>query len=132
MNKHIERMLNQKTAMVGSVADDKPCIKAMLVARREGSAIFYFDSNHGSQRVAHWRQNPAACLYFTSGPIYRGVMLTGTMEIIDDMETKKIHWTPMMKNIYRGGITDPDYCILKFTATSGRYYHMYESTNFDL
>ena len=23
---------------------------------------------------------------------------------------------------YKGGVTDPDYCVLRFTAESGRYY----------
>ena len=132
MNKHIKRLLKKKIAFVGSESDGKPYIKAMLVSRREEGNIFYFDSNNGSNRTAQWRENPAACVYFYGRPIYRGVMLTGTMEIINDMEMKKRHWKPSMKMIYKGGVTDPDYCIMKFTATSGRYYCLYQSEDFSL
>ena len=31
---------------------------------------------------------------------------------------------------YKKGVTDPDYCVLKFTATSGRYYCDLKTENF--
>lgn len=33
---------------------------------------------------------------------------------------------------YKGGKTDPDYCVLKFTAKSGRYYCDLKSENFEV
>jgi general stress protein 26 len=132
MDKHIERLLKGKIAFVGSEADGKPYIKAMVVARREGDNIFYFDSNNGSVRTTQWEENPNACVYFYEKPLYRGVMLSGTMEIINDMELKELLWTPSMKFVYKGGVTDPDYCVLKFTATEGRHYYMFESENFEI
>ena len=132
MEKQIERLLKKKIAFVGSESKGEPYIKAMIVARREGSNIFYFDSNNGSKRVAQWKKNPNACIYFNGGPVYRGVMLSGKMEIINDMEMKKLHWSPMMKMIYKGGVEDPDYCILRFTANKGRHYYMYESEDFEI
>ena len=132
MDRQIQRLLNKKIAFVGSTDEGKPFVKAMLVSRREGSNIFYFDSNNGSVRVAQWKKNPAACVYFYGRPVYQGVMLTGTIEIINDMETKKRHWKSSMKSIYKGGVTDPDYCILKFTAISGRYYSMFKSEDFEI
>ena len=132
MNRHIKRLLKKKIAFVGSESGGKPYIKAMIVSRCEGGRVFYFDSNNGSNRVVQWKENPAACVYFYGRPIYRGVMLTGRIEIINDMEIKKRHWQFGMKSIYKGGVTDPDYCILKFTATSERYYSMYQSEDFEL
>jgi len=132
MNKHIKRLLNKKIAFVGSESGGQPFIKAMLVSYREGNNIFYFDSNNGSTRAAQWMANPSACVYFYGRPIYRGVMLTGKMEIINDMELKKAHWKRSMKMIYKGGVTDPDYCILKFTTTKGRYYSMFKSEDFEI
>ena len=132
MNKHIKRLLNKKLAFVGSESEGKPYVKAMLVSKREGNNVFYFDSNNGSVRVAQWKVNPNACVYFIGKPIYKGAMLSGTIEIINDMEVKKKHWTRSMKAIYKGGVADPDYCILKFTATIGRYYCMLKSEDFEL
>lgn len=31
---------------------------------------------------------------------------------------------------YSRGVTDPDYCVLKFTAEKGRYYHNFKSEDF--
>ena len=39
------------------------------------------------------------------------------------------------KNWYvykNGGINDPDYCVLKFTAKNGRYYYWYKTDIFEL
>jgi general stress protein 26 len=132
INKYIKRLLNKKIAFAGSEASGRPYIKAMLVSRREGGSVFYFDSNNGSARAAQWSKNPNACVYFYGRPIYRGVMLSGKMEIINDIETKKQYWKRTMKSIYKGGVTDPDYCILKFTADSGRYYSMFKSEDFEI
>ena len=129
MNRHVNRLLKKKIAFVGSADQGKPSVKAMLVSRREGST-FYFDSNNSSQSAARWKENPSACVYFYSGFLYRGVLLSGAMEIINDMEVKKRHWKRSMKAVYKGGVTDPDYCILKFTATAGRHYFMYRSEDF--
>ncbi len=30
------------------------------------------------------------------------------------------------------GVTDPDYCVLRFTAHSDRYYHDFKSENFEV
>jgi general stress protein 26 len=31
---------------------------------------------------------------------------------------------------YKQGVTDPDYCVLRFTATHGRYYADFSSQDF--
>lgn len=31
---------------------------------------------------------------------------------------------------YAGGVTDPDYCVLRFTAVRGRFYGNFKSENF--
>ena len=132
MNKQTKRMMKKKIAIVGSVDQGKPSIKAMVVTRREDGGVFYFDSNHSAQTVASWKECPSACVYFCDRLIYRGVKLSGTMEIIDDMALKEQHWKPSKKAIYKGGAADPDYCILKFTATGGRYYFMYQVEDFEI
>jgi general stress protein 26 len=132
MDKHIMKLLKKKIAFVGSESDGQPHVKAMLASKREDNKIFYFNSNNDSQRTAQWQKNPKACIYFYSGIIYRGVMLSGNMEILNDMETKKQHWKRSLKSIYKNGITDPDYCILKFTANKDLYYSMLKSEDFKL
>jgi len=57
-------------------------------------------------------------------------MLKGTMEVLTDPRTKEMIWHEGDTEYYPGGVADPDYCVLKFTATSGRYYRDYASEGF--
>ncbi len=112
-----------------------PNLKAMLPPRKtEGLRTFYFSTNTSSMRVVQYRENPKSCIYFYRKiPFkYQGVMLIGTMEVLEDEATKREIWQVGDKIYYPGGVTDPDYCILKFTATSGRYYCNLKTESFDI
>ena len=54
------------------------------------------------------------------------------MEVLTDQETKNMLWKRFDKIFYKGGVTDPDYCVLRFTATSGRYYCDLKTESFDI
>lgn len=122
----------QGVAFIGSVAEDGfPNMKAMLPPRkREGLRVFYFTTNTSSRRVAQYRQDPRACIYFCDRRFYRGVMLTGTMEVLTDTASKENIWREGDDMYYSGGMTDPDYCVLKFTADTGRFYANFKSEDF--
>lgn len=122
----------QKTAYVGSVdTDGFPNLKAMFSPRkREGIRTFYFTTNTSSLRVAQFRANPKACLYFCDRRFFRGVMLRGTMEALEDAEHRAMVWREGDDKYYPEGVADPDYCVLKFSALSGRYYSNFHSEDF--
>lgn len=124
----------QGVAFLGSVdADGFPNAKAMLPPRkREGIREFYFTTNTSSMRVAQFRRNSKACLYFCDRRFFRGVMLKGTVEVLEDAESREMVWREGDTMYYPGGVTDPDYCVLKFTATSGRYYSNFHSEDFEV
>lgn len=122
----------QGTAFVSSVDEEGfPNTKAMYSPRkREGIRVFYFSTNTSSLRVSQFLENPRACIYFCDKRFYRGVMLKGTMEILEDSDSKEMLWLPGDTTYYPQGVTDPDYCVLKFTADKGRYYCNFKSENF--
>lgn len=122
----------QKTAFLSSVDDAGfPNTKAMLAPReREEIRVFYFTTNTSSRRVAQFRENPKACIYFADTRFFRGVMLTGTVAVLTDAETKERIWRDGDDMYYPDGVTDPDYCVLKFTAAAGRYYSNFKSEDF--
>ncbi|OCM99932.1 pyridoxamine 5'-phosphate oxidase [Clostridium sp. W14A] len=122
----------QKTAYVGSAdADGFPNVKAMFSPRkREGIRAFYFTTNTSSLRAAEYRENPKACIYFCDKRFFRGVMLKGTMQVLEDAESKAMIWREGDDRYYPEGVADPDYCVLKFTAMSGRYYSNFHSEDF--
>ena len=59
-----------------------------------------------------------------------GVMLKGTMDVLHDSKTKEMIWNDGDEMYYPQGVTDPDYCVLKFTAENGRHYSNFKSENF--
>ena len=122
----------QKTAYISSIdKDGYPNTKAMLAPRkREGIQVFYFTSNTSSMRAAQYRENPKACIYFCDRRFFRGVMLRGTMEVLEDAESKEMIWQEGDTMYYPLGVTDPDYCVLKFTAEDGRYYSNFQPEDF--
>ena len=122
----------QKTAFIGSVdAEGFPNIKAMLAPRRrEGIKVFYFTTNTSAMRTKQYRENRKACIYFCDQRFFRGVMLKGSMEVLEDAASKALIWQDGDTMYYSKGVTDPDYCVLCFTAESGRYYSNFTSEEF--
>lgn len=120
------------TAMIGSVdGEGFPNMKAMLPPRkREGISEFYFTTNTSSMRVKQYLENPKASIYFYDKRFYRGVMLKGTMEVLTDSKSKEEICREGDEIYYPLGVTDSDYCVLKFTAQSGRYYSNFRSEDF--
>ena len=124
----------QTVSFISSIDPDGfPNMKAMLAPRkREGIREFWFTTNTSSERVAQYRANPKASIYFVDRRFFRGVMLVGTMEIMEDIDTKQMCWQEGDEKYYEGGVTDNDYCVLKFTAHKGRYYSNFKSETFEI
>lgn len=124
----------QKTVFISSVDEDGyPNTKAMLTPRiRDGIKVFYFHTNTSSMRARQYRNDPRACLYACDKRFFRGVMLLGTMEVLEDSHHKELLWREGDTMYYPLGVTDPDYCVLRFTAKRGRFYSHFSSETFDV
>ena len=129
-----EFIKKQKTAFVASVDEDGfPNIKAMFTPRKIDGNAFYFTTNTSSMRAGQYMQNPKASIYFYHRDrfCYEGIMLIGTMEVLQDAKIKEEIWQPGDTLYYKQGVTDPDYCVFKFTAQKGRRYCDLKSESFD-
>lgn len=125
----------QKVAFIASVDDGGfPNMKAMLMPRKINDNCFYFSTNKSSMRVKQYRKNPKSSIYFFNKGRFRyeGVMLIGTIEVLEDEQTKKEIWRMGDTMFYKKGVSDPDYCVLKFTATQGRHYCDFKTESFEL
>lgn len=132
---YIDFIKAQKTAFIASVdSDGFPNIKAMLAPRKIENNCFYFTTNTSSLRVSQYLENEKASIYFYKRGrfSYEGIMLIGRMEVLTDEETKKEIWRTGDKMFYKKGVTDPDYCVLKFTAEKGRHYSDLKTESFVL
>ena len=125
----------QKTAFVASVDEDGfPNMKAMLAPRKIEGDCFYFTTNTSSLRTQQYLKNPKASIYFYNRGRFRyeGVMLVGAMEVLETPEIKEEIWQTGDLMFYRKGVTDPDYCVLKFTAIKGRHYCDLKNVSFSM
>lgn len=112
--------------------DGFPTSRAMLNPRkRHGIKEFYLTTNYSSQKVKSLLADPRAGLYFCDKKVYRGVAFSGTVEVMQDQKIKDEIWRDMDTIFYENN-TDPDYCVLKFTAESARYFQDYHSTDLSL
>lgn len=108
-----------------------PITKAMLKPReRNGIKEFWFTTNTSSNKVKFFRENPKASIYFVDKRFFRGVSLIGSVEVLEDGESKRRIWLEGDTMYYPLGVDDPDYCVLKFTAVKGRYYSNFHSEDF--
>lgn len=133
--KTIGKMIDkQKICYISSIDQEGfPNTKAMLRPRkREGINVLYFSTNTSSMKVQSFKTNPKACVYFCNKIFYKGLMLKGTIEVLEDQESKEMIWKPGDTMYYKEGVTDPDYCVLKFTACSARWYSMFKSENISI
>lgn len=131
----IEFIQKQKVAFIASVDEDGfPNMKAMFVPRKIEGNCFYFTTNTSSMRSQQYMKNPKASIYFFNKGRFRyeGIMLIGTMEVLQNEAIKKEIWCPSDTMFYKQGVTDPDYCVLKFTAVKGRHYCDLKTESFEI
>ena len=121
----LQFIAEQKTAFIASVNEQGyPVIRAMLAPRKIDGIEIYFTTNTSSNKIKQYSANDKACIYFYKrGKFkYQGVAIIGEMQVCTDQNTKEKMWRFGDKLFYKKGVTDPDYCVLKFTGKTAEYY----------
>ena len=73
--------------------------------------------------LKRWRKELTLTDSMPGNPALSGVKeFIGKMEVLTDAASKEKVWRDGDTEYYPGGVTDPNYCVLKFTATDGRFY----------
>lgn len=115
----------QKTAFIASINEEgHPVIRAVSAPRIINGNEIYFSTNTSSNKVKQYLANNKACVYFYKrGKIkYQGVSIIGEMHVCTDQATKDKIWRFGDRLFYKQGVTDPDYCVLKFEGKIAEYY----------
>lgn len=130
-----EFISKQKTAFLSSVdSEGYPVIRAMLAPRKIEGKNIYFTTNTSSKKVKQYLENSKACIYFyRRGRFkYEGVSVVGEMEVCTDQSTKDMIWRFGDTLYYKKGVTDPDYCVLKFKCKTAEYYCDFKTERIEL
>lgn len=133
--KTIGNMIDKQSICYISSIDKEgfPNTKAMLKPRkRKGIKEIYFSTNTSSLKVQSFKDNPKACIYLCDKRFFKGIMLKGIVEVLEDKESKEMIWQFGDTMYYKKGVTDPDYCVLKFNSISARYYSNFKSENIEI
>lgn len=83
----------------------------------DGIRTVYGSTSLSSEKAKNFRANPKAGVWVRAQE--DTIMLTGEVEIRTDRATREAMWQDWFINHYPGGVDDPQYCILKFTAREG-------------
>jgi general stress protein 26 len=73
----------------------------------------YINTNTSSNKVKHIMENNSAAIYYCSPDEYKGIMIRGIVEIVNDPELKKRIWLDSYLQFYPKGYTDPDFTLLR-------------------
>ncbi len=133
MTQGLEMMEKSIICMLGTNGDDGyPNIKAMMNLKHEGLKKIWFSTNTSSKRVQQLRKDNRVCVYYVDEREFKGLMLIGTIEILQDIESRKMLWSEGAEIYYPQGVEDPDYSVLGFTAKRGNYYHGLKNIDFEI
>jgi general stress protein 26 len=112
--------------------DGFPNIKAVMNAKHEGMNKIWFSTNTCSRRVQQLKKDNRACVYYVDDQDFKGLMLTGTMQILQDPKSRRMLWNDGDERYYPRVVEDPDYTVLCFTARRGNYYHKLRNISFEI
>jgi general stress protein 26 len=88
-------------------------------------------TNSSSQKVRHLRKDPRVCLYHADPVTFEGLGLQGTVEEVQESDSKRALWMPAWEMYYPGGLEGGDFTLLRFKPERGRYYHGLSVLEFD-
>lgn len=98
-----------------------PNLRAMVVAKNESLVRIWFCTSLGSDKILELIKDDKATLYGFSPRATTEFRLWGSIEILDDAESKKHAWKDEFKAHFPGGASDPDLRVLRFDASNGVY-----------
>lgn len=117
---HIRAMFNLRNSSLF------PRQAAFLRALGEDLAI-YLSTNTSSIKVAQFRANPVASLYYCIPEDFRGCMMQGRIALVADPTIKRALWQSGWERYYPAGEKDPDYAVLQLRPERVRGWYRSQS-----
>lgn len=121
VKKGFDLLQRTETVQVASVSPaGYPRVCAVKRLKADNFDEIYFSTSTSSVKARHFISNPKAGLSYNNDN--DSVSLVGKVEIVMDLKTKKDCFEDWMINHFKGGVDDPDYCLLRFRAEIGTFY----------
>jgi len=120
-----------KAAYVGVIDEAGfPSVSTISTIKPESINEVYFSTGMDGNKIKRLQKNNKISICFHSSG--DNVTLVGEAEILTDQESKDRFWLDWFDEIYKGGKTDPNYCIVKITPKRASLWVGWESAEIDL
>ena len=96
----------------------------------ENKFAIYIGTNTSSSKYRHIKENPKIAVYFCDPDEFKGIMLGGEVDIVENLEIKRKIWLEWWTKYYSKGVEDPDYTLLRLAPKNARFYHKLHQINF--
>ena len=114
------------------VVDEKgyPVIMSMSLIDPECISEIYLSTTLDSNKSKSLQKNNKAGICYSTKD--DNITLVGEAEILTDQESKSKCWQNWFIEVYPGGETDPNYCVIKFTTQRVSLYIDGDASAFEL
>ena len=99
-----------------------PSLSALFEEHKD-ELLVYLGTNTSSEKMAQIKANPAACLYFSRPEEFKGLMLSGRLEVVDDPGIKHSLWQEVWEIYYPAGPGDPDFTVLQMRPKKAKGWY---------
>jgi len=126
------QLIKKATNVHLGVVDEKgyPVVMAMVIINPENVLEIYLSTNIDSNKSKSLQKNNKASICYNTAT--DNITLVGEVEILTDQETKSKCWVDWFVEVYPGGETDPNYCVIKFTTKRVALHIDYEASVFEI
>ena len=100
--------------------------------KQENKFLIYISTNTSSSKVAHIKKNPNINVYFCDPDDFKGVMLGGKAEVVENKRFRHEIWLDWWTKYYPEGVDDPDYTLLRLDPKNLRYYYRLNQVNLEM
>jgi len=100
--------------------------------KQENEFVIFFSTNTSSTKIDHIKKNPKISVYFCDPEDFKGIMFSGEVETVEDMDIKREFFLESSIRYYPKGVEDPDYTILRMNPKTASFYYRLHKIDFKL
>lgn len=103
-----------------------------LFKKHNNDFLVYFTTNTSSEKIKQIKNNSNVSVYYSKPSEWRGLMLSGSIEIVTEQKIKNFIWQDNWTMYYPNGPNDDDYTILKLKPSILKLYHQLNSVTINM
>jgi len=105
-----------------------------LFKNHQNDLLVYLSTNTSSSKIEQIKQNPNICIYYCRAvpKDFRGVMLSGKIEIVTDQKVKEDLWHDGWELYYPKGVEDEDFTVLRLLPKYVEIYYKLQKYTLNL